>query len=184
MTSTPDAKEFQSRLQHLDALLKEAQQMSDPNARTRMQQIVSAILDLHEAGMQRLLKHIEGAGNAGVDIVDACVKDPMVSGLLLLHGLHPQDVEERVAQALEEVRPYLRSHGGNVELVDVHDGVVRLRLEGSCHHCSSSAATMEQTIEEAIYGKAPEVVAVEVETSVEEMPRLEPTSARVALPLV
>ena len=66
-------------------------------------------------------------------------------------------------QALEQVRPYLRSHGGNVELLEVRDGVVRLQLEGSCHGCPSSAVTMKQTIEEAILAKAPDMVAVEVE---------------------
>ena len=73
-----------------------------------------------------------------------------MGGLLLLHGLHPLDLEARVRQALDKVRPYLRSHGGNVELLGVDEGVVRLRLEGSCHGCPSSAATMRQTIEEAI----------------------------------
>ena len=46
----------------------------------------------------------------------------MVGGLLMLHGLHPLDLETRVRQALDQVRPYLRSHGGNVELLGVSDG--------------------------------------------------------------
>jgi Fe-S cluster biogenesis protein NfuA len=104
----------------------------------------------------------------------------VVGGLFLLHGLHPLGVEDRVRQALEGVRPYLRSHGGNVELLGVSDGVVRLRLNGSCHSCPSSAVTMQQTIEEAIYGKAPEVTAVEVEGA----PEAEDGRARMALPLV
>ena len=44
----------------------------------------------------------------------------------------PCRVEERVREALDEVRPYLESHGGDVELLGVEDGVVRLRLQGSC----------------------------------------------------
>jgi Fe-S cluster biogenesis protein NfuA len=87
----------------------------------------------------------------------------VVAGLLLLHGLHPMDTEARVARALEQVRPALRSHGGNVELIDVREGVVRLRLEGSCHGCPSSAATMKTTIEEAILADAPEVASIEVQ---------------------
>jgi Fe-S cluster biogenesis protein NfuA len=81
------------------------------------------------------------------------------------------------------VRPYLRSHGGSVELLGVDDGVVRLRLEGNCHHCPSSAVTMKQTIEEAILGKAPEVAAVEVEGMAEGVPAVH-GGARVALPLL
>ena len=51
---------------------------------------------------------------------------------MLIHGLYPVPLEERVREALEHVRPYMESHGGNVELLEVEDGVARIRLEGSC----------------------------------------------------
>jgi len=184
MAATLDAKEFQGRLQQLDTLLREAENVADPAARNRLQQIVKAILDLHGVGLQRCLEHIAEAGQTGSEILDACAKDDVVEGLLLLHGLHPLDLEERVHLALEGVRPYLRSHGGNVELLDISDGVVRLRLEGSCHHCPSSSLTMQQTVEEAIYGKAPEVTEIEVEGLPEEMQAPHGEGARVALPLL
>jgi Fe-S cluster biogenesis protein NfuA len=183
MTSTLDAKGFQARLQHLDTLLQEAEHLADPAARGRLREIVQALLDLHGAGLERLLEHVAEAREAGNGILDACGRDDVVSGLLLLHGLHPLDMEERVRQALDGVQPYLRSHGGNVELLDVRDGVVRLRLEGNCHHCPSSSVTMQQTVEEAIYGKAPEITAVEVERPVEEASP-DGHGARVALPLL
>jgi Fe-S cluster biogenesis protein NfuA len=173
------ANEFQGRLQRLDALLQEAEHVADPAARERFREIVQAILDLHGAGLERLLEHVAEAGEPSREILDTCAHDEVVSGMLLLHGLHPLGVEERVRQALDAVRPALRSHGGNVELLEVRDGVVRLRLEGSCHHCPSSAVTMQQTVEEAIYGKAPEVTAVEVEGLIEES--LQEDGARVAL---
>ena len=100
------------------------------------------------------------------------------------HGLHPLGVEERVRQALDGVRPFLRTHGGNVELLDVRDGVVYLRLEGSCDGCPSSAATMEQTIKEAIFGRAPEVTAVEVEGLAEAPTPADDGLARLALPVL
>jgi Fe-S cluster biogenesis protein NfuA len=184
MTSTLDAKDFQERLRHLDALLREAEHLADPAAQARFRQIVQAILDLHGAGLERLVEHVTAAGQAGRGILDACARDGVVSGLLLLHGLHPHDLETRIRQALDGVRPYLRSHGGNVELLGVRDGVVRLRLEGSCHHCPSSGLTMQQTVEEAIYGHAPEVAAVEVEGLPEEIPSPAPDGARVALPVL
>ena len=183
MTNTLDVNDFQARLQHLDALLREAERLTDPAARTRLQEIVQSILDLHGAGLERLLEHVKEAGDSGRRALDACARDGVVGGLLLLHGLHPLGVEARVRLALDGVRPYLRSHGGNVELLGVQGGVVRLRLEGSCHHCPSSAVTMQQTVEEAIYGQAPEVTAVEVEGGVEEAPP-EPDGARLALPVL
>ncbi len=184
MASTLDAKEFQRRLQSLDALLRDTEHELDPRARTRLRQVVQAILDLHGAGLERLMEHVADAGHAGRDIMAACARDDAVGGLLLLHGLHPLDVEARVRDALESVRPYLRSHGGDVELIDVKGGVVRLRLEGSCHHCPSSTLTMQQTVEEAILGKAPEVTTVTVETAADATSLPDDGEARVALPLV
>ena len=145
---------------------------------------MQAVLDLHGAALEQLLGHLEQAGEPGRAILDACAQDEVVSGLLLLHGLHPLDLEARVWQALEGVRPYLRSHGGNVELLGVNDGVVRLRLEGSCHSCPSSAVTMKQTVEEAILVKAPEVTAVEVEEAGGGAAPAADGAARVALPLL
>ena len=89
--------------------------------------------------------------------------DELVAHLLFLHGLHPVPVEERVAGALEEMRPYLDSHGGDVRLLGVEDGVVRLQLEGSCSGCPSSAITLRHGIEAAIYAAAPDVERIEAE---------------------
>jgi Fe-S cluster biogenesis protein NfuA len=183
MTSTLDTREFQARLQRLDDLLQEAEQSADPAARGRLREIVQAILELHGAGLERLLEHVAEAGEASQGILDACARDDVVGGLLLLHGLHPLGVEERVRQALDGVRTLLRAHGGNVEFIEVRDGVVRLRLQGSCHQCPSSAVTVQQTVEEAVYGRVPEAVAVEVEGLVEESPA-GADGARLALPVL
>ena len=91
------------------------------------------------------------------------VEDELVAHLLLLHGLHPVPVRERVRGALDEVRPYLVAHGGGVELLGVDDGVVRLRLEGACNGCPSSALTLKLAVEEAIARAAPDVERIEAE---------------------
>lgn len=184
MTHAFDAKAFQARLERLDALLRETEHSADPAVQTRVREIVQALLELHGVGLERLLELVADNGEAGRTILDACGQDDLVSGLLLLHGLHPLDLETRLHLALEGVRPYLHSHGGNVELLGVEDGIVRLRLQGSCQNCPSSAVTMQQTIEEAIYRKAPEVTAIEVETTGEGSLGQETGSVRVALPLL
>ncbi len=184
MTNGLDAREFQAELQRLDVMLQDVEHTSDPADRERTREIVRAVLGLHSAGLERLLAHLEAAGASGQTILDACARDDVVSGMLLLHGLHPLDVTARVRLALDEVRPYLRSHGGNVMLLGIADGVVRLRLEGSCHSCPSSTVTMRQTIEAAIAGKAPDVTAVEVEELADSLPIPAAGPARVALPLV
>jgi Fe-S cluster biogenesis protein NfuA len=164
MTDTFDGRAFQARLQRLDALLQGVERLHDPTARAQTHEIVQTLLELHGVGLQRILGHMADAGEGGADALDACARDEVAGGLLLLHELHPLGVEERVLLALEQVRPYLKSHGGNVELLDITDGIAMLRLEGSCHGCPSSAVTMKQTIEEAILGRAPDIVAVEVES--------------------
>jgi Fe-S cluster biogenesis protein NfuA len=167
MTNTLESREIPARLERLDVLLKDVEACADPAARARTREILQTVLELHAAGLERILGHLAAGGEAGAAIRDACAGDELVAALLLLHGLHPLDLETRVLQALDQVRPYLRSHGGNVELIGVSDGVARLRLVGSCHGCPSSAITMRQTIEEAILGKAPDVIAIEVEGAAE-----------------
>ena len=119
-------------------------------------ELVSALLEMYGDGLAR--------------IVAACelpVEDELVSHLLLLHGLHPVPVEQRVTGALDEVRPYLLAHGGGVELLGVSDGVVQLKLEGACHGCPSSALTLRSAVEEAIMRAAPDVERIEAEGTAE-----------------
>jgi Fe-S cluster biogenesis protein NfuA len=78
-----------------------------------------------------------------------------------LHDLHPLSLTERVEGALDEVRPYLATHGGGVELLGVEDDLVRLRLEGSCSGCPSSRVTLESAVQEAIARVAPDAAGIE-----------------------
>jgi Fe-S cluster biogenesis protein NfuA len=183
MTTTLNAREFQGSLERLDALLRDSERSPDPAARARLQEVVRLVLELHGVALERVLDHVAAAGEAGRAVLDTCAADEVVSGLLLLHGLHPLGVEDRVRQALEGVRPYLRAHGGSVELVGVDEGVVRLRLLGSCDGCPSSSAATKQTIEQAVFARAPEVTAVEVEAGAAPVPAAD-GAARLALPLL
>ena len=163
MSEPPDDRDFQALLRRLDVLLQGVERVEDPVVRTRTREIVQAILELHGVGLGRLLDHIHEAGDAGSEILNACARDEVAGGLLLLHEMHPIDLEGRVQLALEKVRPRLGSHGGDVELLDIADGVARVRLLGSCDGCPSSALTMKQTIEESILGHAPDLDAVVVD---------------------
>jgi Fe-S cluster biogenesis protein NfuA len=71
-------------------------------------------------------------------------------------------MEEEVKQAIEEVRPHLQVDGGDVELVDVSkDGIVKVRLTGSCAGCPMSTMTLKWGVENYLKKKVPEVKAVE-----------------------
>jgi Fe-S cluster biogenesis protein NfuA len=163
MSNTVDSRDFQKQLDRLEGLLAAVERSPDQAAIAQARELVQAVLDLHRLGLSRIIEHLETSGDAGATVLETCVDDKVVGGLLLLHGLHPKGLEERVLQALDEVRPYLRSHGGDVEFLGIADDVIHLRLEGNCHGCPSSAATMKHTIEEAIFRLAPEASTVEVE---------------------
>ncbi len=133
-------------------------------ARERAEELVRLVTDLYGAGLERILRVLAEQDAPGDRILHALVADDLISSLLVIHGLHPQDVHTRVAVALDSVRPYLGSHGGDVELLDISpDGVVRLRLLGSCDSCPSSSVTLKFAVEEAIEAAAPEVTSIVVE---------------------
>jgi Fe-S cluster biogenesis protein NfuA len=163
MATTATHGEFRQRIERVESLIHEVEEFPDPEARARTQEILRAVIELHGAGLERILDKLADAGDAGLRVIDSLAGDDLVGSILLLHGLHPLDLETRVRQALEKVRPLLRSHGGNVELLDLAGGVARLRMLGSCDGCPSSALTLKTAIEEAIYEKAPDVTAIEVD---------------------
>ncbi|MET1022370.1 MAG: NifU family protein [Arthrobacter sp.] len=132
-------------------------------ARGRAEELVRQVTELYGSGLARILEILDDRGQLDGGTLDALTADELVSGLLVIHGLHPQDLETRVAAALDSVRPYLGSHGGNVELLDISSaGVVRLRLLGTCQGCPSSSVTLKFAVEEAIESAAPEVTGIEV----------------------
>lgn len=170
---------FRRRIERIETLVHAIEQSGDGATRNSARELMQAVLDLHGAGLARVLDCLGKAGEAGGAILESLAQDDLVGSLLLLHGLHPLDLETRVQQALDTVRPYLRSHGGEVALLGVAGGVVRLRMQGSCHGCPSSATTMKHSIEEAIAAAAPDATAIEVEGVVE--PAAAPSSGFVAI---
>ena len=161
----------------VDDLVRTLETTADADARSAAQDLVKAVMDLNAAGLTRILQMAQRSGEAGRRLADQFTEDGLVASLLLLYGLHPKDLETRVRGALDKTRPYLKSHGGNVELVEIDAaGTVRLRLQGSCHGCPSSAMTLKNAIEQAIHEAAPDVTAIVVDGEVE--PSREPGPGR------
>jgi len=133
------------------------------SAATAAEELVGLLVGLYGDGLARITEIVAGEGEAGSAILAKLADDPQVEGLLLLHDLHPLDVDARIQRALDRVRPYLGSHAGGVEYLGVTDGVARLRLEGSCHGCPSSTVTVQLAITTAVEDAAPEVTDVAVE---------------------
>jgi Fe-S cluster biogenesis protein NfuA/nitrite reductase/ring-hydroxylating ferredoxin subunit len=146
----------------VEGLLEQLEALPDRVAREQANDTVAALLDLYGAALERIVEEV-AAVDADGRVAATLGEDELVSHVLLLHGLHPSPLEKRVQEALDGVRPYLASHGGNVELRGVEDGVVKLALEGSCSGCPSSTVTLKLAIEDAIHKAAPDVVEIVAE---------------------
>jgi Fe-S cluster biogenesis protein NfuA/nitrite reductase/ring-hydroxylating ferredoxin subunit len=134
-------------------------------AHERAQQLVREVVGLYGAGLERIMQLVPDHGSP-TGLVERLATDDLVASLLLVHGLHPHDVHRRVSDALDQVRPYLGSHGGDVDLIDITDGPegarVLLSFKGSCKSCPSSAVTLELAVEDAVRAAAPEISSIEV----------------------
>lgn len=159
VSPTLDDGAVRERVARVDALLEDVEGAIGAVPVDTAIELVQALLDLYGEGLARIVGHVAARDGDGA-LAQAFAGDELVSHLLLLHGLHPVPLEARVRGALDEVRPYLESHGGDVELLGVEEGVVRLAMRGSCDGCASSAATLKLAIEDAIQRSAPDVDAV------------------------
>jgi Fe-S cluster biogenesis protein NfuA/nitrite reductase/ring-hydroxylating ferredoxin subunit len=152
------ARDLRTVGSRIEELLGQIRDRGDPTIAETAEEVVRLVVELYGAGLERTVEL------AGPEVLDRLLEDELVASLLVLHDLHPKDTETRVLEALDQVRPYLGSHAGGVDFLGVDpEGVVRLRLQGSCDGCPSSTMTVKLAIERAIEEAAPEVTAIEVE---------------------
>ncbi len=149
-------------LDRIQQLSTQVEELEDGRARELAQELVATVIAMYGDGLERIMTTIHDARDAGTTILDELAQDGAVASLLLIHDLYPVPLEDRVIEALDTVRPYMESHGGNVELVALEDGVATLRLEGSCNGCAASRATLELAIKQALDEHAPDLAGLEV----------------------
>jgi Fe-S cluster biogenesis protein NfuA/nitrite reductase/ring-hydroxylating ferredoxin subunit len=155
----PAPEELVQRIQDLQERLEAS---GDAATRDVADQLVSAVVQMYGAGLERIVELLADAGPEGRQIAGSLSEDELVSTLLLIHDLHPVPLQERVRAALDSVRPYMESHGGNVELLSLQDGIATIHLRGSCSDCSASAVTLELAIKQALEEAAPDLEGLEV----------------------
>jgi len=125
-------------------------------------ELVRLLVGLYGDGLAHIVATLADHDEAGDAIMTALTEDPLVDSLLILHDLHPLDLDARVQRALDRVRPYLGSHAGGIRYLGVTDGVARLELEGNCQGCPSSTVTVRMLIESAVLDAGPDVTEVVV----------------------
>jgi nitrite reductase/ring-hydroxylating ferredoxin subunit/Fe-S cluster biogenesis protein NfuA len=158
LTVQVQQEDFQTLAERVDQALASIKGLPE-DARTKAMELKKAIETFHEYALRKLVRTFRET-ETGTELLLKAVEDPAVYALLSMHGIIKQDLFTRVAAVLEEVRPYIRSHGGDVELVKVEGATVYVRLQGACSGCSMSALTLKKGVEEAVKARIPEIESV------------------------
>jgi Fe-S cluster biogenesis protein NfuA len=156
----PDSKDFRSDIQRIGGLVQEIESIADPAVRATAKDMVQSLMDLHGAALEKALDIVAEAGEPGMAIIDRLGRDSLVSSVLILYGLHPDDIETRVSEAVDRLRSQLRKQGCEIELLGVTDGAIRIHVEVGSHTCGSTAKTVQATVEGAIYDAAPDLASL------------------------
>ena len=170
------SEDFTERAKRLDAARARVDALPDGDgtvAREYAEQL--------EALSAEVLRTIVGrlrADPRGTELLYELVDDPGVCAALVKAGIIKATVAMRAVQVIEGVRPYITSHGGDIELVGIEGTVARVRLSGACSGCGASSITLKNVVSDALRRNVPEITAVE-----EVAPTALPDGA-VALPMV
>ena len=125
-----------------------------------VQALKSAIEDLHKEALKRLIRVLKD-DPASFACMREALSDQVVHGVLRFHGLVKESLQARLEKALDEVRPFMATHGGDVELVAVKPpDTIEIRLLGSCHGCPASSQTLSEGVEKAVRAHCPEIVHI------------------------
>jgi Fe-S cluster biogenesis protein NfuA len=151
--------EFQTYTTKVNELVERVDTMTDSEARTLALEILQAIMDLHGAGLARVIELLSRESNEGRASLKKLTEDPLVCGLLVLYGIHPNTAEERVSRAIEKIRPQLGKYGSVAELVEIHESVVRLRLQTK----GASLEKVKRVIKQAVLEAAPELTEIVID---------------------
>jgi Fe-S cluster biogenesis protein NfuA len=162
------SREVERRLALLDDLLGRLEQIPGATAAIGLD-AARALAEVYGEAVARLMDRLADVPAAR----DAATADELIGHLLVLHGIHPAGVADRIAQALDGVRRHL--HGGQLRLVGVADGIARIELAGP--GCSSPGGALELAVREAVLAAAPELRDVQpVRAPSERAPALIPLS--------
>ncbi len=158
-----DDKDFQNRVQKIGQLVRDLETVADPAARAATKELVQLLMDMHGAGLERVMEVVFQSGEPGERLIEELGQDPLVSSLLVLYGLHPDELETRVERKLKQIDSRLHKMGAEASLVSVQNGHIHLKAHVNGHSCGSTARSVQTILEEAIYEAAPDLSSLKVE---------------------
>jgi len=154
--------EFQEQVKQLGKLIAEFDQQPDSPQKAAARELVQLLMDVHGTGLERMMEIVFESGDSGQAVIDKLGQDSIAGSLLLLYSLHPNDVETRVRQAMERMRPRLRKLACTAELIRVDADAVQVRLTTTGHSCGSSSNDLRAIVEDCVYEFAPDITTLEI----------------------
>jgi hypothetical protein len=148
-----------NKMQRLAAIVEQLESAGDPNTRAMAKELLESLMALHGAGLERILEI------GGEEVVAKCGQDEVVSSILLLYGLHPDNLATRAERALDKSRSVLESHGALAQLKSIgDDGTITVLL----HHkpnggCGATGAGARSVLEANLQNAAPDARSILIE---------------------
>jgi hypothetical protein len=156
-------KGFRDRVQQIGERVQELESIGDRALQSKAKELVQSLMELHGSAVERMLEVIFQSENAGARMIDELGEDPLVSSLLILYGLHPEDVQTRVEKKLTQLKSRLYKMGAEVTSIAVNDSEVRVRVNIEGHTCGSTSQNVRLVVEDAVYEAAPDLKSLVVE---------------------
>ncbi len=152
--------QFLSAARRVAELAQEFENLPYPQLREKGIDLLRAVDTLHRTPLERLVALLRASGSA--DLLDKLSEDPILRQLLILYDLLPSDDRTTVEAALCSFHDYAHAHGGEIEIEDVVEGIVSLRIAGACLGCSRSTTSLHNAIEEALRREYPGFRSLEI----------------------
>lgn len=171
-----DNQEFRDQVARIEGLIGSLESAADPALRAAARNLVQAIMDLHAGAIDRILEIVSKAGDPGSALLRSLAADELVSSVLVLYDLHPDDFETRVQRGFEKARQAIAKRGAELRVLAIEPGIVRVKIGMSGHACGSTVSDLEKLVRDALLASAPDAVEISVET-----PRDQPASGFVPL---
>ncbi|MCF3142150.1 hypothetical protein [Streptomyces platensis] len=155
--AAPGVPNAEATGRRVEEVLDRLAQRDDREASAAAEELVRVLMDFYGAGLARIM-HLMGSATGDDGARPALLRDELVTSLLVLHDLHPEDTATRIGRALDSVR---RQHPAEVAEFDADAGTLRLRAadSGGCG-CPSTSRQAQQAVEAAVSCFAPEVASM------------------------
>ncbi|HZQ19350.1 MAG TPA: hypothetical protein VFA90_11545 [Terriglobales bacterium] len=162
MSSSMDGNDFQKSTERIEQLIQRVTSLKDEQARATALDLLQSLMDFHAAALSRVIEVLSGSGE-GRSVLAKLNEDPLICGLLVLYGIHPLPLRQRVDRAVEKAGEQLRKQNATVDLVRVTETSVQVKVQRSKHGCFLSPQKLRFIVEHAVREIAPEIVDIIVD---------------------